>query len=107
MEEILTNAFNSGNVTAIIAAVTVYVIIYLQRNSTASKRDNDSQEIHDKIQKNTWEIARIKENDVHTDQVLEDLRQQCNELNVNLAVVTQKLDNLIDAIKGLKHEDKG
>ena len=107
MEEMLTNAFSSGNATAIIAAVVVYVIIYLQRNSTASKRDNDSQEIHDKIQKCTWEISRIKENDVHTDQVLEDLRQQCNELNVNLAVVTQKLDNLIDAIKGLKHEDKG
>lgn len=107
MEEVITSAFQSGNVTAIIAAVVVYVIIYLQRNNTASKRDNDSQEIHDKIQKCTWEIARIKENDVHTDQVLEDLRQQCNELNVNLAVVTQKLDNLIDAIKGLKHEDKG
>lgn len=107
MEEILTNAFNSGNIVAILCAVAVYVIIYLQRNNTASKRDNDSQEIHDKIQRCTWEIARIKENDVHTDQVLEDLRQQCNELNVNLAVVTQKLDSLIDAIKGLKHEDKG
>lgn len=107
MEEVLTNAFQSGNVTAIIAAVVVYVIIYLQRNNTASKRDEDAAAIHEELQKCKWEIARIKENDVHTDQVLEDLRQQCNELNLNLAVATQKLDNLINAIKELKGEDKG
>lgn len=42
MEEFFTNAMNSGNATAIIAACVVYLIIHLQRNSTGKKRDNEN-----------------------------------------------------------------
>ena len=49
MEELLTNAFQSGNATAIIAAVVVYAIIWFQRNSTKKTRDNDKDNLQTRI----------------------------------------------------------
>ena len=94
MEEILTNAFNSGNVTAIIAAVVVYVIIYLQRNTTASRRDEDSQSIHDDILKLRFEVDNLKNSDVHKEEILEDLRNQLNSLNTNLAKLSVTIEGM-------------
>ena len=45
MEEILTQAFQSGNVTAIVCAVAVYLVIHLQRNSTGKRRDGENENI--------------------------------------------------------------
>ncbi len=94
MEEVLSNAFQSGNVTAIIAAVVVYLIIYLQRNSTASKRDEDSQSIHDDILKLRFEVDSLKHSDVHKEEILEDLRNQLNILNTNLAKLSVTIEGM-------------
>lgn len=66
MEEILAQAFQSGNVTAIICAVVVYVIIYLQRNSTGKKRDDDNEKLAAKIAVIENEIETIKALDLST-----------------------------------------
>lgn len=42
MEDTLTNILQTGNPTAIIAAVVVYLIIAYQRKETGQKRDQDS-----------------------------------------------------------------
>lgn len=39
MEELLTTAFQSGNATAILSGVIVYLIVFLQRKNTAATRD--------------------------------------------------------------------
>lgn len=66
MEELLTDAFQSGNATAIIAAVVVYVIIWLQRNSTKKTRDDDSDNLKTRISIIESEIESIKSLDLAT-----------------------------------------
>ena len=66
MEELLTNAFQSGNATAIIAAVVVYGIIWFQRNSTGKKRDDDNDKLTAKIAVLENEIETIKSLDLAT-----------------------------------------
>lgn len=89
----------------IIAVIWVYYklqSIKADREVTKAARDKDSQELHDVVQKNTWEINNLKMEAQHRDTLLDDLRAQCNELNTNLALVSQKLDTLVEAIKELK-----
>lgn len=89
----------------IIAVIWVYYklqSIKTDRETTKIARDKDSQELHDIVQKNTWEINNLKMEAQHRDTLLDDLRAQCNELNTNLALVSQKLDSLVEAIKELK-----
>lgn len=53
MEELLTTAFQTGNATAILSSVVVYLIVFLQRKNTAATR-NDS------IGKLNGEIMELK-----------------------------------------------
>lgn len=64
MEELLTNAFQSGNATAIIAAVVVYAIIWFQRNSTKKTRDNDKDNLQTRIALLESKVQRIDELDL-------------------------------------------
>lgn len=72
------------------------------RIETKQHRDRDSEEIHDMLMKNTWEINRIKEDNSHRDVLLEDLKTQVNIVNKNLAILSTKLDNLVEVLKGKK-----
>jgi hypothetical protein len=40
MENLLSQAFSTGDIKIVIAAIAVYVIVYLQRKDTKSKRDD-------------------------------------------------------------------
>lgn len=64
MEELLTNAFQSGNATAIIAAVVVYAIIWFQRNSTKKTRDNDKDNLQTRIALLESKVQKIDELDL-------------------------------------------
>ena len=72
------------------------------RASTKAQRDQDSQDLHDKVQKAVWEIDAIKADNGHRQQVMEQLQTQINALNTTLATTNVKLDTLCDAIKELK-----
>lgn len=72
-----------------------------QRAETKSAREQDSQELHDQCKKNSWEIDRLKEDQKLLNQLLEGLRVQCNELNVNMAVLSDKMSSLIEVIRNL------
>lgn len=73
-----------------------------QRAETKSAREQDSQELHDQCKRNSWEIDRLKEDQKLQNQILEGLRVQCNELNVNMAVLSDKMGSLIEVIRSLK-----
>lgn len=60
MEELLTNAFNSGNATAIIAAVVVYGIIWFQRNNTKKSRDDENESLKTEIAVLKNELEQLK-----------------------------------------------
>ena len=72
------------------------------RAETATKRDQDSLELHDAVQKATWEIGILKDNAQHRDVLIEDLQKQINTLNSTLAVTNVQLNTLVEAIKDLK-----
>jgi len=111
MENIITTIVSSLSPSALPLVVVILGLFWIYRKTsdikkdreeTKIQRDADSQNLHDMVQKNTWEINNLKLENQHRDTILDDLRQQCNELNVNLAVVSQKLDTLVEAIKELK-----
>lgn len=88
-------------IVAILGAVATYIKsradignIRNERATTAEARDKDSQELHDKVEKCVWDIAHLTNSQVHTDQVLDDIRQQIGILNTSLATVSTKLDNV-------------
>lgn len=72
------------------------------RAETATRRDQDSQELHDTVQKAVWDIQLLKDNAQHRDTIIEDLQKQINTLNSTLAVTNVQLNTLVDAIKELK-----
>lgn len=60
MEELLANAFNSGNATAIIAAVIVYGIIWFQRNNTKKSRDDENESLKTEMAILKNELEQLK-----------------------------------------------
>lgn len=49
MEELLTNAFSTGDIKIVIVAVILYVIIHIQRKQTGTKRDEDTDSLNTRI----------------------------------------------------------
>ena len=82
MEELLTNAFQSGNATAIIAAVVVYAIIWFQRNSTKKTRDDENESLK-------TEIAVLK-NELEQLKAL-DLASKLAQIQTDLSWIKEKL----------------
>ena len=82
MEELLTNAFNSGNATAIIAAVAVYGIIWFQRNNTKKSRDDENESLK-------TEIAVLK-NELEQLKAL-DLASKLAQIQTDLSWIKEKL----------------
>lgn len=64
MEDLLTNAFQSGNATAIIAAVVVYSIIWFQRNNTKKSRDDANENLKAEIAVLKSELENLKRLDL-------------------------------------------
>ena len=66
MEDLLTNAFNTGDIKIVIAALTVYAIIYLQRKDTKSKRDDAHESMDTRIKLLETEVNRLRDLDLET-----------------------------------------
>jgi len=49
MEEILSQAFSTGDIKIVVAALIVYCIIYFQRKQTGTKRDEDNDSLNTRI----------------------------------------------------------
>jgi uncharacterized membrane-anchored protein YhcB (DUF1043 family) len=102
MDETIQQLITSGPI-GIVSAAIVYIIVYLQRNSTKADRDKDSQELHDAILKIQFKQSELDGRTVHHAEILDSLTQQINILNNNLSLLTQKLDYLNDYIKEIKN----
>ena len=82
MEDLLTNAFQSGNATAIIAAVIVYGIIWFQRNNTKKSRDDENESLK-------TEMAILK-NELEQLKAL-DLASKLAQIQTDLSWIKEKL----------------
>lgn len=58
------------------------------RATTKETRDKDSTEIHDKLLKHEFELASLKGIVTEHKGILDDLRDQMNQLNVNIVELT-------------------
>ncbi len=72
------------------------------RAETKQVRDRDSQELHDTVQKLTWEHARFKEDLAFVRSVSDDHQLQLSALNTELAKVSTKLDSALEILHDLK-----
>ena len=64
MEELLTNAFNTGDIKIVIAATAVYLIVYFKRKDTKIERDKDSENIKAEIAVLKNELENLKRLDL-------------------------------------------
>jgi hypothetical protein len=64
MEELLTNAFSTGDLKIIVVAAILYVIIYMQRKDTKNKRDEDRDNLDKRVSLIENEIQEIKNLDL-------------------------------------------
>lgn len=66
MEELLTNAFSTGDLKVIVVATILYLIIYFQRKDTKAKRDDAQESMDTRVKLLESEIQEIKNLDLAT-----------------------------------------
>lgn len=66
MEELLTNAFSTGDLKVIVVAAILYLIIYFQRKDTKAKRDEAHDDLDKRLTLVETEIDRLKNLDLET-----------------------------------------
>ena len=64
MEDILTNAFSTGDLKVIVVAAILYLIIYFQRKDTKAKRDDAQESMDTRVKLLESEIKRLKDLDL-------------------------------------------
>ena len=72
------------------------------KEETKNCIDKESQDLRDLCKENALEIKHLKEELSQKNEILDTLRSQVNELNVNLAIVSERIASLVDVIKELK-----
>lgn len=64
MEELLTNAFSTGDLKVIVVAAILYIIIAIQRKDTKSKRDEANENLDKRISILENKVDKIDELDL-------------------------------------------
>lgn len=64
MENILSQAFSTGDIKIVIAALIVYAIVYMQRKDTKAKRDDAQESMDTRVKLLESEIQRLKDLDL-------------------------------------------
>lgn len=76
--------------------------IELSRAETKTSRDREAQELREKVEKNAWEVERLKEDTKRNTAVMEELKKTIGTLDNNVVRLGCTVDNLADAVKGMK-----
>ena len=66
MEDLLTNAFSTGDLKVIVVAAILYLIIYFQRKDTKAKRDDAQESMDTRVKLLESEIQEIRNLDLST-----------------------------------------
>lgn len=64
MENLLSQAFSTGDIKIVIAALVVYAIVYMQRKDTKAKRDDAQESMDTRVKLLESEIKRLKDLDL-------------------------------------------
>lgn len=99
--------------TALPLVVVIIALSYLyfkfkqikdDRVETKQHRDADSQNIHDEVLKLNFKVTNLEGRIELHDTVLSDINKQINILNTNLAILTEKIDNLTNTLNEVKND---
>lgn len=76
MEDLLANAFNTGDIKIVVVAAILYLVIHLQRKDTSKKRNAYRDELTTRVVLLEREIEEIKSLDLSAKlaQILTDLQ---------------------------------
>ena len=66
MEDLLTNAFSTGDLKVIVVAAILYLIIYFQRKDTKAKRDDTADSFDKRLTLLESKVDKIDELDLTT-----------------------------------------
>lgn len=64
MEELLSTAFNTGDIKIVVVAAILYLIIKSQRDNTGKKRDQDTENIITRLALLESKIAKLEKLDL-------------------------------------------
>jgi hypothetical protein len=64
MEELLSQAFNTGDIKIVVVAAILYLIIHFQRKDTSKKRNADRDELNTRVALLERELEDIKSLDL-------------------------------------------
>ena len=64
MEDLLANAFSTGDIKIVVVAAILYLVIWFQRKDTSKKRDADKDELNTRVVLLEKEIEEIKQLDL-------------------------------------------
>lgn len=96
-------------VVAVLGAVAAYIksrtdisALKGQRIETAQKRDQDSLELHDAVQKLEWDTKYLKDELGFANARIDEQAKTASILTTELAKISVKLDGVLDALKDMK-----
>ena len=95
-----------GNAALLVKVIADKIKLTNDRLATKTERDNDSQNLHDDVQRLTWENARLEEDLSFTKSSLDDHQIQLATLNTELAKGSTKLDSALEILHDLKEAHK-
>lgn len=85
----------SPSALPLLLVILFYIKIKNDRKSTKESRDQDSQKIHDEMISLRFELSTLKgRSDLHDD-LIRDINKQISIMNVNMAGISQKIDDII------------
>ena len=64
MEDLLANAFNTGDIKIVVVAAILYLVIHFQRKDTSKKRNADRDELTTRVALLERELEEIKSLDL-------------------------------------------
>lgn len=111
MEQLVTTLIGALSPSALPVVVLCLGGLYLyfkfkgmehDRNTTKVNRDADSQAIHDDMLKLKFDVTNLQGIVNLHDTLLSDLSKQINILSTNIAILSEKIDNLNNIIKESK-----
>ena len=64
MEDLLANAFNTGDIKIVVVAAILYLIIHFQRKDTSKKRNADRDELNTRVALLEQQLSKLEELDL-------------------------------------------
>lgn len=108
MEQLITTVISTLSPSALPIVVVVVSALFFfykfksiehDRNITKANRNADSQNIHDDILKLKFRVNALEGNNVHHEEVLNDLREQISILTTNIAKLNTQIEMMCNNLK--------